>query len=50
MSKHSRVCPRCHTTLDEGPVVYRCARCRRAVYAADLDVDFHVTRLARVGR
>jgi hypothetical protein len=33
-------CPRCRTALDEGPVVYRCARCRRAVYAADLDVEF----------
>ena len=30
------ICPRCSTPLDEGPVVYRCATCRRAVPAADL--------------
>ena len=29
-------CPRCSTPLDEGPVVYRCATCRRSVPAADL--------------
>lgn len=34
-------CPRCRTQLDEGPVVYRCSRCRRAVQAADLDVEYH---------
>jgi hypothetical protein len=42
-----RRCPRCTALLDEGPVVYRCARCRRSVYAADVDVEFvprtHVT-------
>jgi hypothetical protein len=34
-------CPRCTAALDEGPVVYRCARCRRTVWAADLDTEFH---------
>ncbi|MET9344415.1 hypothetical protein [Nonomuraea sp. NPDC003804] len=38
-------CPTCHTTLDEGPIMYRCARCRRAVFAADLENEY-VTRLA----
>ncbi|MCG5217604.1 hypothetical protein [Streptosporangium sp. KLBMP 9127] len=33
-------CPRCRTSLDEGPVVYRCSRCRRAVYAAELTREF----------
>ncbi|MBB4940809.1 DNA-directed RNA polymerase subunit RPC12/RpoP [Streptosporangium album] len=33
-------CPRCGTVLDEGPVMYRCARCSRSVYAADLDTEF----------
>ncbi|MDP4501110.1 hypothetical protein [Nonomuraea turcica] len=39
-------CPRCATALDEGPVVYRCANCRRAVWAADLDVEFHARQPA----
>lgn len=30
-------CPRCATCLDGGPVLFHCATCRRAVYAADLD-------------
>ncbi|MFI7470521.1 hypothetical protein [Nonomuraea sp. NPDC049646] len=34
-------CPHCHTTLDEGPIVYWCGHCRRTVYAADLDTEFH---------
>ncbi|GAA4055642.1 hypothetical protein ACIBH1_43190 [Nonomuraea sp. NPDC050663] len=34
-------CPDCHQQLDEGPIVYRCANCCRAVYAADLDNEFH---------
>lgn len=34
-------CPRCRTALDGGPVVYRCPCCERAVYAADLDVEYH---------
>lgn len=33
-------CPRCGSPLDEGPVVYRCARCGRSVYAADVDTEF----------
>lgn len=33
-------CPRCTAALDEGPVVFRCGRCKRAVYAADLDTEF----------
>ncbi|HEY9523258.1 MAG TPA: hypothetical protein VIR33_08460 [Thermopolyspora sp.] len=33
-------CPRCGTTLDDGPILYRCARCRRSIYAADLDTEF----------
>jgi DNA-directed RNA polymerase subunit RPC12/RpoP len=33
-------CPRCSTALDEGPVVYRCARCQCAVPAADVDLEF----------
>ncbi|MBX6382672.1 MAG: hypothetical protein IRZ07_06815 [Microbispora sp.] len=40
MTRTSRHCPHCGTELDEGPVLYRCARCERAVYAADLDLDF----------
>lgn len=39
-------CPRCGTTLDDGPVLYRCARCRKSVYAADLDHEFHRTAKA----
>ena len=38
-------CPRCTTALDEGPVVYRCPHCRRAVWAADLDTEYHVPAL-----
>ncbi|GAA2377174.1 hypothetical protein GCM10010404_36620 [Nonomuraea africana] len=38
-------CPRCHTALDEGPIMFRCARCRRAVYAADVENEY-VPRLA----
>lgn len=34
-------CPHCHTALDGGPVVYRCAHCRRSVQAADLDLEHH---------
>ena len=33
-------CPCCGTVLDGGPVLFRCARCARAVHAADLDVDY----------
>ena len=33
------ISPRCSTPLDEGPVVYRCATCRRAVPAADLRTE-----------
>jgi hypothetical protein len=33
-------CPCCGTTLDDGPVLYRCARCHKSVYAADLDTEF----------
>jgi hypothetical protein len=45
-------CPRCRTTLDEGPVIYRCASCRRAVYAADIDREHHAPtrRTAGVAR
>lgn len=39
-------CPRCTTALDEGPVVYRCGHCRRTVYAADLDTEYHPRPLA----
>ncbi|MEU4576584.1 hypothetical protein [Nonomuraea sp. NPDC023979] len=34
-------CPRCTAALDGGPVVYRCTPCRRTVYAADLDTEYH---------
>lgn len=34
-------CPRCSNPLDEGPVLYRCNTCRRAVPEADVDVEFH---------
>ncbi len=34
-------CPRCGAVLDEGPIVYRCAPCGRAVRAADLDNETH---------
>ncbi|ETK34707.1 hypothetical protein [Microbispora sp. ATCC PTA-5024] len=40
MTRTHRHCPRCRTELDEGPILYRCARCERAVYAADLDLDY----------
>jgi tRNA(Ile2) C34 agmatinyltransferase TiaS len=40
MNHHQAQCPRCLTSLDEGPVVYRCSRCRRAVPAADLDTEY----------
>ena len=33
-------CPRCHNELDEGPIMYRCAQCRRAVFAADLENEY----------
>lgn len=33
-------CPQCRTELDEGPIIYRCSQCRRAVYAADLENEF----------
>ncbi|MEV0149136.1 MULTISPECIES: hypothetical protein [unclassified Nonomuraea] len=33
-------CPHCHTVLDEGPVMYRCAHCRRAVYAAEVQNEY----------
>lgn len=39
-------CPRCRTRLDEGPVVYRCSRCRRTVYAADLEREYTERRAA----
>jgi hypothetical protein len=34
-------CPGCGTPLDGGPVLYRCQACRRAVPAADVDVEYH---------
>ncbi|GGO67096.1 hypothetical protein [Nonomuraea cavernae] len=34
-------CPRCATRLDGGPVQFYCAGCRRTVFAADLDHEFH---------
>jgi hypothetical protein len=33
-------CPRCGTTLDEGPIMYRCTPCSRTVYAADVNTEF----------
>src|SRR5260370_32878734 len=33
-------CAGCGTPLDGGPVWYRCPACRRAVPAADVDVEF----------
>ncbi|WP_165969648.1 hypothetical protein [Nonomuraea terrae] len=33
-------CPQCHHELDEGPIMYRCSHCCRAVYAADLENEF----------
>ncbi|MEV0197381.1 hypothetical protein [Nonomuraea sp. NPDC050691] len=38
-----KCCPRCRTVLDGGPVLFHCATCRRAVYAADLDNEFPVS-------
>jgi tRNA(Ile2) C34 agmatinyltransferase TiaS len=38
--KTSTRCPRCHNELDEGPIMYRCATCCRAVYAADLENEY----------
>lgn len=46
MTRTRRCCPRCRTELDEGPVLYRCSRCQRAVYAAELDFDY-TPRIAR---
>lgn len=40
MTKKRRSCPSCRTTLDEGPILYRCAKCQRAVYAADVNFDY----------
>ncbi|WP_214414311.1 hypothetical protein [Sphaerisporangium fuscum] len=37
-NRHS--CPRCGALLDDGPILYRCAPCRRSLYAADLDTEF----------
>jgi len=33
-------CPTCGQALDGGPVLYYCASCRRAVWAADLDIEY----------
>ncbi|NUR83552.1 MAG: hypothetical protein HOY71_05630 [Nonomuraea sp.] len=33
-------CPQCHSELDEGPIMYRCNQCHRAVYAADLENEY----------
>jgi hypothetical protein len=41
-------CPHCHTALDGGPIVYRCAHCHRSVQAADLDVEHHAPRPVEV--
>jgi hypothetical protein len=38
-----RGCPACGTALDGGPVLFRCARCVRAIYAADLDTEYQPT-------
>jgi len=35
-------CPGCGTPLDGGPVWYHCQTCRRAVPAADVDIDYHL--------
>ena len=35
-----KTCPRCKQALDGGPVLYYCASCRRAVWAADLDLEY----------
>lgn len=34
-------CPRCRARLDGGPVQYFCARCRRTIFAAQLDHETH---------
>ncbi|WP_169729335.1 hypothetical protein [Thermoactinospora rubra] len=44
--KAKTLCPRCRTELDEGPILYRCARCHRAVYAADLENEYVPHRVA----
>ncbi|MFB4275708.1 hypothetical protein ACBJ59_10485 [Nonomuraea sp. MTCD27] len=44
MGKHQQPCPRCLTALDEGPVMYRCNHCRRAVPAADLDTEYRASK------
>jgi hypothetical protein len=36
-----KCCPTCRTELDEGPVVYRCRPCGKAVCAADIDTEYH---------
>ena len=36
-------CPSCGTALDGGPVLFRCIGCVRAVYAADLDMEYRPT-------
>lgn len=35
----SKPCPRCRAALDGGPVLFYCAPCRRAVYAADIPTE-----------
>ncbi|WP_405140281.1 hypothetical protein OG589_25480 [Sphaerisporangium sp. NBC_01403] len=37
-------CPRCGAMLDDGPILYRCAACRRSIYAADLNTEFRAKR------
>ncbi|MEV0236118.1 hypothetical protein [Nonomuraea sp. NPDC050786] len=39
-------CPHCRNPLDSGPVRYRCSPCRRDVYAAELDADYHAAKTA----
>lgn len=36
-------CPRCHTVLDGGPIQFWCAKCERAVMAADIPTEFGST-------
>jgi tRNA(Ile2) C34 agmatinyltransferase TiaS len=38
--KNTTCCPRCHGELDEGPIIYRCPQCCRAVYAADIEDEY----------
>lgn len=40
LMKTNTCCPRCHHELDEGPIIYRCSSCRRAVYAADVENEY----------